>query len=86
MGLDTVELVMAFEEEFGVEIPNEVSAGMITVRDVQVFILAEYSKRGVEADPATTFERIRWITSQFANVEPASISLDTTFIGDLGLD
>jgi len=31
--LDTVELVMAFEEEFGIEIPDEDAEKMITVGD-----------------------------------------------------
>lgn len=32
--LDTVELVMAFEEEFNIEIPDEDAQKMKTVRDV----------------------------------------------------
>lgn len=31
--LDTVELVMAFEEEFGVEIPDEIAEKIVTVKD-----------------------------------------------------
>ena len=31
--LDTVELVMAFEEEFGVEIPDEAAEKILTVKD-----------------------------------------------------
>ena len=38
MGLDTVELVMAFEEEFGIEFPDEEAESMITVRDVVMFV------------------------------------------------
>lgn len=36
--LDTVELVMAIEEEFGVEIPDDVAEKMKTVKDVIAFI------------------------------------------------
>jgi len=32
--LDTVELVMAFEEEFGVEVPDEEAEKLLTVGDV----------------------------------------------------
>lgn len=32
--LDLVELVMAFSDEFGIDIPDEVVAKMITVSDV----------------------------------------------------
>ncbi len=31
--LDTVELVMAFEEEFGLEIPDEAAENILTVKD-----------------------------------------------------
>ena len=36
--LDTVELVMAFEEEFGVEIPDDAAEKITTVRDAIDYI------------------------------------------------
>lgn len=36
--LDTVELVMAFEEEFGVEIPDDAAEKILTVKDAIEFI------------------------------------------------
>nr|TFG52218.1 MAG: acyl carrier protein [Hyphomicrobiales bacterium] len=36
--LDTVELVMAFEEEFGVEIPDDAAESIVTVGDATKFI------------------------------------------------
>ncbi len=36
--LDTVELVMAFEEEFGVEIPDDAAEKIATVKDAITFI------------------------------------------------
>jgi acyl carrier protein len=36
--LDTVELVMAFEEEFGVEIPDDAAEKILTVSDAIKFI------------------------------------------------
>ena len=38
--LDTVELVMAFEEEFGCEIPDDAAEKIITVKDAVNFIEA----------------------------------------------
>ncbi|MCU0890388.1 acyl carrier protein [Sandarakinorhabdus rubra] len=38
--LDTVELVMAFEEEFGVEIPDDAAEKILTVADAIGFIAA----------------------------------------------
>jgi len=42
--LDTVELVMAFEEEFGVEVPDEEAEKLQTVGDVVKYIEANSSK------------------------------------------
>ena len=36
--LDTVELVMALEEEFGIEIPDEDAEKIVTVRDAMAYI------------------------------------------------
>ena len=36
--LDNVELVMAFEEEFGVEIPDDAAEKIVTVKDAIMFI------------------------------------------------
>lgn len=38
--LDTVELVMAFEEEFGCEIPDDAAEKILTVGDAVKFIEA----------------------------------------------
>ncbi len=36
--LDTVELVMAFEEEFGCEIPDDAAESILTVKDAITYI------------------------------------------------
>ena len=36
--LDTVELVMAFEEEFGCEIPDEAAEKILTIKDAISYI------------------------------------------------
>ena len=36
--LDTVELIMALEEEFGIEIPDEDAEKIITVKDATEYI------------------------------------------------
>ena len=36
--LDTVELVMAFEEEFGIEIPDDAAEKIVTVKDAIDYI------------------------------------------------
>lgn len=41
--LDTVELVMAFEEEFGCEIPDDAAETILTVNDAIKFITGQAS-------------------------------------------
>jgi len=36
--LDTVELVMAFEEEFGIEIPDDAAEKILTIKDAVDYI------------------------------------------------
>jgi acyl carrier protein len=36
--LDTVELVMAFEEEFGIEIPDDAAEKILTVKDAIEYV------------------------------------------------
>jgi acyl carrier protein len=38
--LDTVELVMAFEEEFGCEIPDDAAEKIVTMKDAVSFLTA----------------------------------------------
>ena len=41
--LDTVELVMAFEEEFSIEIPDDAAESITTVKDAISFIEGQNS-------------------------------------------
>lgn len=42
--LDTVELVMRFEEDFGIEIPDEDAEKILSVREAVTYIEAKLSK------------------------------------------
>jgi acyl carrier protein len=86
MGLDTVELVMEFEEEFDIEIPNTAAENMVTVGDVVEFIRLELTRRGCAADANDIFERVRRLSAGKANIDPDEITPTTSFVEDLGLD
>ena len=43
--LDTVELIMEFEKEFGIEIPDEKAEGIKTVADVIAYIAANAAEQ-----------------------------------------
>jgi acyl carrier protein len=44
--LDTVELVMALEEEFGIEIPDEEAEKLVTVGDALKYIETKATQKG----------------------------------------
>jgi acyl carrier protein len=54
MGLDSVELVMAFEEAFGIEIPDPIAAELTTPRQVIDYVAARV---GVAPRPACLSQR-----------------------------
>ena len=53
--LDTVELVMAFEEEFGVEIPDDAAETILTVGDAVKYIECTFAS-GVTTGAKLLFE------------------------------
>lgn len=60
--LDTVELVMAFEEEFGCEIPDDAAEKILTVKDAIDFIeggqLSSLSDMGARGHPQAPFSSL----------------------------
>ena len=86
MGLDSVELIMAFEEEFGLDIPDAEAEKMVSPRHVRDYIVSEYLSRGKPADPDANFEKVRDITVEHLNVRHEDVTLDASFVDDLGVD
>ncbi len=83
MGLDTVELVMAFEEAFDVEIPDDAAENIVTMRDVIDYVYAHIDQTKWTRDQVR--EQVRAITSDHLIVDP-NFSDDASFIDDLGAD
>ena len=46
--LDTVELTMAFEEEFAIEIPDDAAEKIVTVKDAVDFLVTHRCRPGAE--------------------------------------
>jgi acyl carrier protein len=84
MGLDTVELVLGFEEEFDIEISNEAAERIVSVRDVRDLVLSEYQRLGRTHDPDDIFRRIVRVTAECLGVRAERITLETEFVRDLG--
>lgn len=52
MGLDTVELVMAIEEELGLEIPDDKAAKIVTVGDTHAYLVSVLERRLIRSSSA----------------------------------
>jgi acyl carrier protein len=87
MGLDTVEMVMSVEETFGIRIPNEVAATIVTVGQLHEHVVAELNRcNAVEADRERVFEQLRDIICEQLGVDPALVRPEARIVEDLGAD
>lgn len=86
MGLDSVELVLAVEEEFELDIPDAAAEMMMTVGDMHAFLIAELKRLGRESNPAEIFEQLRAIIVRQLRIKPEKVVLSARFGKDLHLD
>jgi len=87
MGLDSVELVMTIEEEFDLEIPNEVAAKIVTVGDMHAFLISELRRLGrSDREDARVFERMREVICRQLGVMPEEVVPSARFVEDLHID
>jgi hypothetical protein len=82
MGLDTVELVMAFEEKFGVQIPDAVTAELVTPRDVTDYLMAAGASGARSRDDVARL--VREIVEEQTGTR--DFTEDSRFVEDLHLD
>jgi len=97
MGLDSVELVMALEEEFGVRIPDSEAERMLTPRRVIDWMCAQQEQGALFSVPGSKppsgfhvftreqiAERVREVVREQLGIE--EFSDDDRFIEDLRMD
>jgi len=82
MGLDTVELVMAFEEKFGISIPNEVAAELTTPRKVTDYVMITGNAKGMTRDEVAAI--VRKVIEETTAV--SDFHEDSHFVDDMNLD
>jgi hypothetical protein len=82
MGLDTIELVMAFEDKFGVRILDEDAGQLTTPRKVIDYIMSKVGSRGM------TRVQVAAIVRQVIEEQTAisGFSDDDDFVNDMNLD
>jgi acyl carrier protein len=86
MGLDTVELVMAIEDEFGIEIPNEDAAKLGVIGDLFDFVVRALRQRGESPDEVQTWERFRAVVVRQLGVRPDEVVRSAHIVRDLHAD
>ena len=86
MGLDVVELVMAVEEEFGIEITNEAAMRMLTVGDMQDYVTETLRSRGAPIDAQEIWKRLCEVIIYQLGVRPDEVKREAEFVRDLKAD
>ena len=86
MGLDTVELVMVIEEEFGIEIPNKDAAKLGVLGDMQDYILGALRQRGDKPDESQIWERLKAVVVAQLGVRPEEITRTAHIVKDFRVD
>lgn len=82
MGLDTVALIVAFEDEFGLSIPNEEAERLTTPRKVTEYVWGRITHGRVTKEQVA--ERVRAVIREETGIK--DFSDDARFVEDMGLD
>lgn len=85
MELRTVELIMAVEDEFGVEIPDSTAETIASVGQIRDVVHNLLRRSGREPDDDAILGRVAALAAQFGNVDPGAVGADTALAADLGL-
>jgi hypothetical protein len=91
MGLDSVELVIAIEREFDLEIPDADARTMITVGDMYDFVHRALAKRAQDAgapapDQAELWNKVLDIIVEEVGADRRRLVREARFIADLGVN
>lgn len=86
MGLDTVELVMTWERDFSLSIPNDIAATFITPEGAADAIGALLSQAGRSMDSEEIHRIIKQATLEISGLREHQYRRDGRFVHDFGLD
>jgi acyl carrier protein len=86
MDLETIELIMAVEEEFIIEIPDDRAERIASIGELRNVVMTELQRFDRRREPDAVLDRISEIAANFAHVDRGSVGADTTLVGDLGLN
>jgi hypothetical protein len=86
MGLETVELVISWEQEFGITIPNSVASTLITPAQASDAIECLLNSSGKPRDRSAIEAIVRTTTLEISGMNPDDYRIDGRFVQDFGLD
>ena len=87
MGLDSVELVIAVEEHFGITIPDKDASTLVTVGKLHNWVVKELHRLNRSSVAETgVFGELRQLISDELGVVPERIVHEARFVQDLQID
>jgi acyl carrier protein len=86
VGLESVELVLAIEDAFKIEIPDRVAPDLGTVGDMHRYILEQLRSRGERVVETEIWNKLRDLIVDQIGVRPEEVIPTASFIEDLGMD
>ena len=86
MGLDSVELVMATEEHFGIEIPDRIAEQLFTVGSLHEFVVLELQRIGKPTAADVVFAELRELICDQLGIKPDRVVPEARFVQDLKID
>ena len=85
MDLETIELIMAIEEEFLIEIPDRAAEAIISIGQLGNAVEAALSQQHRERDAEAVLDRVATIAASYSGVDRSIVGPETMLIEDLGL-
>jgi len=83
MGLDTVELVMAIEEEFDIRIEDTDAPKLAVLGDMHAYIVQALKERGAAPDEEQVWQRLSAIVVKQLGVRPGQVTRSAHIVNDL---
>lgn len=86
MGLDLVEMVMRIEEEFEIDIPNEVAETFTTPKKVINYLIVLPKFKDENRPRENIADKIWLIIEEETGIDRKDYNEDSRFIEDMGMD
>jgi acyl carrier protein len=86
VGLDTVELIMGIEAEFGVEIPDTDAPNLAVLGDMHKFIVRALRNKGDMEDEERIWQRLSEVVVAQLGVQPSDVTRAAHIVYDLQAD